>query len=50
MVQSPDLGKRDDLSKLSPVRCSRIGRVLLEREVRAGAVVGHGERGAIGTS
>ena len=39
MVQSPDLGESDDLSKLSLVRRSRIGRVLLEREVSAGAVV-----------
>ncbi len=40
MVQSPDLGESDDLSKLSLVRRSRIGRVLLEREVGAGAVLG----------
>jgi hypothetical protein len=35
----PDLGESDELSKLSLVRRSRIGRVLLEREVSAGAVV-----------
>ena len=39
MVQSPNLGEGDDLSKLSLVRRSRIGRLLLEREVSAGAVV-----------
>ena len=39
MVQSPDLGESDDLSTLSLVRRSRIGRVLLEREVSTGPVV-----------
>jgi len=38
-MESTDLGKRDDLSEATVVHGSRLGRILLERQMRSRTVV-----------